>query len=144
MLHVLQDYESARLLISYGLRETAKWAAPPASVAAATAAAAAAAPEFATPGRVLRPSGSSSSSSGATPGRSAGAVPLPSPGGLTGVAAAAGAVDMAAVAHNVAGTSKVVATTICSGTNACTCQVLHACLAICPFLSSAVCLSSNT
>jgi hypothetical protein len=89
MLHTVQDYESARLLISYGLRETAKWAAPPASMAAATAAAAAAAPEFATPGRVLRPSGSSSSS-GATPGRGAGAVPLPSPGGLTGVAAAAG------------------------------------------------------
>jgi hypothetical protein len=83
----MQDYESARLLISYGLRETAKWAAPPASVAAATAAAAALAPEFATPGRVLRPS---SSSSGATPGRGAGAVPLPSPGGLTGLAAAAG------------------------------------------------------
>ncbi|WIA15951.1 hypothetical protein OEZ85_012693 [Tetradesmus obliquus] len=86
---IAPDYESARLLISYGLRETAKWAAPPAAVAAAAAAAAAAAPEFATPGRVLKHSGSSSSSSssGATPGR----VPLPSPGGLTGVAAAAGA-----------------------------------------------------
>lgn len=34
-----QEYESARLLLSYGLRETAKWAAPPPAVAAAGTAA---------------------------------------------------------------------------------------------------------
>jgi hypothetical protein len=82
----MQDYEAARLLISYGLRETAKWAAPPAAVAAAVAAGTS--PEFTTPGRPARPAGSSSSSSAHG-----------TPGGLSALnaVAAAGATAAAAI-----------------------------------------------
>eukprot|EP00879_Flechtneria_rotunda_P020278 GHRR01021326.1.p1 GENE.GHRR01021326.1~~GHRR01021326.1.p1 ORF type:complete len:777 (+),score=379.23 GHRR01021326.1:752-3082(+) len=73
------DYESARSLISYGLRESAKWAAPPPAAAAAAATAASAAPHFATPGRPRGPGGGSSGSSGR-------AVVPPSPEGFTGIA----------------------------------------------------------
>lgn len=79
LLSLLQDYESARLLISYGLRETAKWAAPPETVAAAAAAAAtagaAAGSEFATPVKGARPAAAAAS-----------AGPPATPGGLSGPA----------------------------------------------------------
>jgi hypothetical protein len=75
----LQDYQSARNLISYGLRETAKHAAPPGNIAAAAAghaaAAAAAGSAFVTPVKGARPVGAA-----------AAAVPPGTPGGLTGPA----------------------------------------------------------